>query len=31
MLENDTAVACYIFDTHRPIFTIVILLSTVCK
>ena len=35
-LENDTALACYIFDTHHPIFIIfvdndVILLSTVFK
>ena len=34
-LKNDTALACYIFDTHQPILTFVenkvVLLSTVCK
>ena len=35
-LENDTALACYIFDTHQPISLFfvdnkVILLSKVCK
>jgi len=33
--ENDTAMACYIFDIHQPILIIfvddkVVLLSTVC-
>jgi len=35
-LENDTALACYIFDTHQPILIIfvdnkVVLVDTVCK
>ena len=35
-LKNDTALACYIFDTHQPILIIfvdnnAVLLSTVCK
>jgi len=35
-LKNDTALACYIFDTHQPILIIfidnkVVLLITVCK
>jgi len=34
-LENDTALACYVFDIDQPILIIfadkVVLLSTVCK
>ena len=35
-LENDTALACYLIDTHRPILIIfvdnnIVLLSTICK